>query len=444
MDRKRTGRTTFRIDPDTRVAEGVVIQLSGVGDVEFTVFDPNGVPLPNVEVALVNPGGPLTRGACANPCGCRAASTDQNGKVVWHDMPLGRVMAQAIRRGPGVFDVVRGTASVTHDGEPGVGVLRFAGTGTVLGEVSHPPGTLGNGGEVTLTSNVFRNDGFLFCGLGMDVSHRAQIDPATGKFRFTGVNLGPVFVTSTNPFFPTPVGASGALTRNGQELELKLAFVETMGGELSGTVLLPDGMTPAGAGVEVTADGAMLQNVTVRTDGAGKYRFAAVLPAGSYTVTARDSATGGVARGTVYLAVSRPADLDLRLKSRGVVRVRVVDGADQPVGRAFVKLTETEFPNKSYEGAIEPGSQGAVVFDHVYEGPLLRGGERADHRRARVVRAAADRRIVRRSEGAPGRDGSSAGGVPQARRRAGAVRSRHAEVRRPNAGAAHDRRSCER
>src|SRR6185436_16858742 len=57
-------------------------------------------------------------------------------------------------------------------------------------------------------------------------------------------------------------------------------------------------------------------------------------------------------------------------KSRGVVRVRVVDGADQPVVRAFVKLTETEFPNKSYEGAIEPGSQGMVVFDHVYEGPF--------------------------------------------------------------------------
>lgn len=370
-DRKRTGSASFQIDPVTRLAEGVVIQLSGIGNAEFTVKDANGNPVPNVEVTLVNAGGPLTLGACAHPCGCNAKLTGLDGKVFYEDQPLGRVTAQAIRRGAGFIDVAQATASITQDGSTGVAALRFPGTGTVSGLVRYPEGTFGGGGEIALSSNVFRNDGRYFCGLkGGEVSHRALIDPATGRFRFTGVNIGPVFVTATNGFFPTPVGASGTLTGNGQELELELRFVNTIAGELTGTVFLPDGAIPAGSGVEVTADGAALQKVTVRTDALGNYKFAAVLPAGGYTITARDSATGSVARGNVYMAASRAAQLDLRLKSRGIVRVRVVDGADQPVPKAFVKLTETEFPNKTYEAAIEPANQGVAVFERVFEGPF--------------------------------------------------------------------------
>ena len=65
-----------------------------------------------------------------------------------------------------------------------------------------------------------------------------------------------------------------------------LQMVNTIAGVLSGKVSLPDG-TPAGAGVEVIANGP-LPDVTVHTDARGEYHFAKIFPAGVYTVTASD------------------------------------------------------------------------------------------------------------------------------------------------------------
>ncbi len=50
------------------------------------------------------------------------------------------------------------------------------------------------------------------------------------------------------PVLPTSVGAQGTLSADGQELELELRLVDTTAGELSGTVYLPDGTTPAAPG----------------------------------------------------------------------------------------------------------------------------------------------------------------------------------------------------
>ena len=50
--------------------------------------------------------------------------------------------------------------------------------GVVSGVVRYPEGVAGSGGEISLTSRVFRNDGSSVCGLSSGVSHRATIDPA--------------------------------------------------------------------------------------------------------------------------------------------------------------------------------------------------------------------------------------------------------------------------
>jgi len=369
-DRKRIGYGKFVVDPVTRVAEDVVIRLSGIGSAEFTVKDAAGEPVANIPVALLNVAGPLSVGSCSSPCGCQAVTTGPDGVAHFEDLPLGQVTAQAIRFGGGVADVARATTSIMGDGLTGVATLRFPGTGVVSGIVRYPPGVFGAGGEVTLTSRVFRNDGSSVCGLVTAVSHRASIDPETGRFRFTGVNLGAVGVSATNPFFNGAASARGTLTENGQELAFDLQFTDSTAGELTGTVYLPDGITPAGAGVEVTADGYSLQNVVVKTDAGGRFEFAKVFPQGNYTLTARDAATQGVARGSVYLRKGLDAAFDLRLKGRGTVRVHVVNGADQPVANAFVRLTESEFPNRAYEGAIEPANEGVLVFERVFEGPF--------------------------------------------------------------------------
>ena len=162
---------------------------------------------------------------------------------------------------------------------------------------------------------------------------------------------------------------------------IELQFVDMMAGELTGTVFFPDGTTRAGAGVEVSVEGA-LPKITVRTDANGGFRFAPILAEGTWTLTAADRSTGGTARTQVFLTRGQPSVHDLRLEGRGRVRVRVLDGADSPVPQASVQLQETDWPNSSYEGLLTPASGGVVEFPSVYEGgvsitvsdPLGRGG----------------------------------------------------------------------
>src|SRR6185295_14286313 len=135
-------------------------------------------------------------------------------------------------------------------------------------------------------STFFYNDGAFSCGLTNGVSHRARTDPS-GEFRFTGVNVGPVSVTASQPFLPTQVGQSGTLGANGQEAHFELKLVNTISGELKGTVYLPDGVTPAGAGVDVSAVGP-LPEVKVKTNDQGFYRFPKIFPEGTYSITTFD------------------------------------------------------------------------------------------------------------------------------------------------------------
>ena len=53
-------------------------------------------------------------------------------------------------------------------------------------------------------------------------------------------------LTASQPFFPTQVGAEGTLAADGDVAHFELDLVDTISGELSGVVYLPDGVTPAG------------------------------------------------------------------------------------------------------------------------------------------------------------------------------------------------------
>ncbi|PYQ56391.1 MAG: hypothetical protein DMF58_20885, partial [Acidobacteria bacterium] len=312
----------------------MVVVLSGIGTAEFTVFDATHTPISNQEVALL--------GECGNPCGCASQKTDTNGKVRFEGVPLGTAAARATRVGFNSID------------------------GTVTGTVLNPDNTPALGADVKLTAKVFDEDS---CGLLDGIAQRARTDSA-GKFRFTGVNVGNVSVNVSHPFFTTNVGAHGTLSKNGDNVDFSLKLVNTISGVLSGIVYLPDGVTPAGAGVEVTAAGP-LPDVTVSTDANGHYAFAKIFPEGTYNVTARDGATGGLRRDQVYLRASQDLIHNLRLKGRGTVNVNVVNGAGQPVTTsAFVRLEESEYPNRTYEAALEAANNGVATFTNVFEGPL--------------------------------------------------------------------------
>jgi hypothetical protein len=363
-DGLRSATAQFIANRAGETVEGVALTLSALGAVEFQVLDAGGHPVAGQDVLVVSsPRAPT----CGDPCGCDARKTNGEGRVRYEELPFGQVMVQAVREGAGFADVARAVASV-RTGEPGFAIVRFAGAGTVTGTVLAPDGRPVFGADVSLTSEAFFNDGTFTCGLTTMVSHRARTD-LTGRFRFAGVNVGAVGVTATQSFFPTAVGSRGFVSAAGQTVDFTLRLENTTAGELSGVVYLPDGVTPAGGGIEVRANG-MLPDVIVRTNGESRYRFARIFPEGIYTLTVRDPVTGGLAQERIFLRAAQDLTHDFRLKGKGSVRARVVDGADQPVHDAAVRLTETEFPRRVQEGAAEAANQGVVAFENVFEGPV--------------------------------------------------------------------------
>ena len=191
---------------------------------------------------------------------------------------------------------------------------------------------------------------------------------------------------------------------------------DTTAGVLSGTVFLPDGVTPAGRGVQVTATGA-LPDVVVETSDQGKFRFAKIFPEGPYRLTLSDPVTGGRAQLRVYLRAGQDLAQDVRLKGRGTVRVSVVDGANLPVTSAYVKLQETDFPSRSYEAAVEPPRPGrGPDRGRLRRAVLDRGLGRLRARRARLGHDAASGR-GRRHQGAADVHRHRPRPFPHARRR---------------------------
>ncbi len=356
-DGKRQGQASVLIASPGQIVENVIITLSGLGSIELTVLDQNGTRVPRQKVGLL--------GLCDNLCGCASALTTSEGVATFTDLPPGTHFAKAVLVGAGFIDVATGSARIEKDKDVGSGVLRFAGLGTVTGKVLLPGGVEpAPGSDVTLTSQIFDRDA---CELRRGISHRGRTD-ANGLFEFTNVNFGQVSATASHPFADTNVGATATLTP-ATPVDFRLVLVDSTAGRVTGTVFLPDGITPAGGGVEVSAVGP-LPEVSVRTRDDGTYEFRPIFPQGMYTFTVRDPVTGFVAREQLFLRVGEDAAHDFRLKGRGAVRVRVLDAAGAPVETAYVKLSESEFPLNAYDAVLAPSSQGVATFSNVFEGPF--------------------------------------------------------------------------
>ena len=352
-DGLRFGTAAVLIIQSGQVANNINIVLSGLGAAQFTVLDSSGKAVSGQNVALQG---------CSFACGCDPKPTAANGTVQYTNLPIGQVSAIAISNS---FDVATANASITSDGTTAFGVLRFAGTGTVTGNVLDAEGKPAFGADIVLNSNIFDQD---TCSLVQGVSQHVQTDQS-GNFRFTNVKVGRVSVTASQTFFPTQVGAQGVLIGAGQNVNFNLKLVNTISGVFSGHVFLPDGVTPAGAGVEVTANGP-LPDVTVTTDADSHFAFAKIFPEGTYTVTVRDPVSGGVVQEKIFLRAGQDMAHDFRLKGRGTVTVQVVDGSNLPVDSAYVKLAESTFPNSVQEDALQVANLGSVTFQQVFEGPF--------------------------------------------------------------------------
>jgi protocatechuate 3,4-dioxygenase beta subunit len=353
LDYLRSAST--RVDLTAGLTVNVALVVNGLGTAKFQVIDGSRNPVPNVLV---------TRMDCSQACGCGGQNTDANGYVTFTNVQVGRLRARAFRIGSTV-DTGNGDVSIAREGAIATGQIYLNGFGTVTGTVLDADGVPVFGADVEVSSNHYVNDGIL-CELTPGVSHRIRTD-TQGRFRINNVNIGAVGVRASQAFLPTVVGANDTLVHPGDTVEFTLHLVDTMAGVLSGTIYLPDGVTPAGAGVEVTANG-QLPDVTVSTDEAGHYRFAKILPEGTWSLTAADPVTGGRQRQSIFLQRQQNLTYNMRLKGRGAVRVQVVDADNHAVPDAYVRLTETEYPSNSYERGIAPEDNGYAIFPRVFEG----------------------------------------------------------------------------
>ncbi|MHB8217454.1 MAG: carboxypeptidase regulatory-like domain-containing protein [Candidatus Sulfotelmatobacter sp.] len=355
-DGLRSGQTTVIVNSAAQPITGAAITLSGLGTATFTVLDPNANPISGQQVKI----GPGFTGPCSDLCGCNVQTTNASGMVTFTNLPVGTITASAVTS---LGDFSQAKANITQDGATAFGVLQFHGAGTVTGMVVDPSNNPVLGATIQLSSNVFNPD---YCALLPAYSQSLQTS-VTGKFQFNDVLVGPVGVTASQSFYPTQVGAQGNLSTNGGTVNFNLQMVSTISGVLSGVVYLPDGVTPAGAGVQVIANGP-LPNVTVTTDATGTFTFAKIFPQGMYTLSAADPVSGGVMRMNIYLLAGQNTTQNLRLLGTGTINVAVVDGAGVPVSTAFVTLNENGYPNAIFNGSLDASNQGVISFPGVFEG----------------------------------------------------------------------------
>lgn len=352
-DGTRSGQASVVVNSTTPV-NNANITLSGLGTAQFTVLDATGKPVPNIQVTIPVAG-------CNGP----SQTTNASGVAVFTGMPLGSIRVVALQTSGNFQDLATATANITQDGTTAFATMQFNGSGTVTGNVLDPTGKPSLGAVVQLTSNFVDQS---FCGFSQLVTQSVQTD-SSGNFQFTQVNVGKVGVSAAQSFFPTQVGAQGTLAKNGATINFPLKLVDTTSGVLSGTIYLPDGVTPVGAGVQVIANGA-LPNVAVNTDANGNYQFAAIFPQGGYSLTATDPVSGGTNQIQIYLNAGQNMTQNVRLLGTGTVNVTVVDGAGAPVSSAFVSLTETSYPNATFTGSLDASNQGVLAFPNVFEGPF--------------------------------------------------------------------------
>ena len=199
-DGRRSGSTTVLAN-EPRLYGGLRIVLSGLGNAAFRVLDESGKPVKGQPVSLL--------WGCSDPCGCAKVDTDADGIARFENVSYGSISAQAVRGTATFTDVARGTLAIQADGTTVLTTMSFAGAGRVEGTVRDTLGNPVHGADVALWSNRFESDGFSVCGLkpGFTAGVRTGLD---GKFRFAGVNLGPVSVSAKQDFF-----GSGAIGNKG-------------------------------------------------------------------------------------------------------------------------------------------------------------------------------------------------------------------------------------
>ncbi len=174
----------------------------------------------------------------------------------------------------------RTTVCIENDGEVARGDIVLNGVGEVSGTIFDSDGlTPLSGAKVEISASGFVSANYI------------DYSAADGRYRFIDVPVGVYTVKVSHPQRVTAASASGALTEEGQ-IDFRNLTIGPVG-SIIGTVLMPDGTSPAtGGGVKLTA-GQTSFNTAI--DEAGGFRFdnlSIPLDFNLYLADANDNAVG--------------------------------------------------------------------------------------------------------------------------------------------------------
>ena len=214
---------------------------------------------------------------------------------------------------------------------------------------------------------------------------RLTTDAASGQFAFDGIPVfdlatfqataiqaGDFTLEATTPFSPTIVQYRGRLTVNNPRQDgilLQFPPAGATNGTISGTVVMPDGVTRAPEGTVVRIS---FGDLTVTTDAEGRFRSLLPIPAAPpnniYTVTAEEPISGFSGQIGALVPAGGNVDVRIRLLGLGAVTVTVKRPNGLPVPGALVSLQGGTFRRDHANGPAD--ATGVIRFTNITEGPF--------------------------------------------------------------------------
>jgi hypothetical protein len=343
------------------------IVLAATSSVGGVIRSASGQPIANIKVYLFKGCGTYK---CIEVVG--QAVSGPAGQFSMANIPLGVYTLSAFRADfsdGNVKPVVLKFGNEVVDGN-----LTFRGRGRVTGVLLDDDGVTPLAGVVGLSGDQLAVAGGQV-GTGFEyVSHFkiAQTDLATGAFAFEPVWTGPFTLHAAGQFSPDPVSFAGDMPGAGQEVHVELKLQPTS--RITGRVLQPDGVTPAGANVivryksraftvicrglgdcETIPQG--VQEYSAITDAQGHYVIDPV-NAGPFTLTVEDPAGSRVAQLEGELRAGQTGEFDIRLLGRSTIRVRVRgSNGTSPIPNARIKVAQVGFPAHEVDAVADANGE---------------------------------------------------------------------------------------
>lgn len=272
--------------------------------------------------------------------------TDERGGYVFEFLELGNYVVEA---SDAAGNRGRSQVDLTATGQTAVADIAFLGKATVTGVVMNPANAPVVGAAVELN------------GRGIFGGRHTATTNAEGVYTIPDVFIGAFDVVARAEMNRLGGRASGEIQQDGQTVTANITLVAS--GNITGTVFRRDGTTPA-PNVEIRLSPTGL---TATTNAQGAFSFNA-LPIETYTLIARETATGDQGRGTATIATQdETVNVNINLNGQSRVIVTVRDGANNTVAGARVTLN-SDANGFTATQTSTTGADGTAVFARVLIG----------------------------------------------------------------------------